>query len=86
MKDFRNNKGITLVVLIITIVVLLLLVVITIRSADGEGIINHAENASSNYTALQEEEILKTSVLMAQTIKRKWNFYCKTKKYFNEKY
>ena len=71
MKDFRNNKGITLVALIITVIVLIILVSVTINESTETGIVDEAKNASTNYTALQEEEILKTSVLKAQTIKRK---------------
>ena len=47
----RAQKGITLVALIITIIVLLILAVVTIGAISNDGIINHAENATSSYKA-----------------------------------
>ena len=52
----RQEKGITLVALIITIIVLLILAVVSIRAVQGDGIIQHAKEAKSNYSKAQAEE------------------------------
>lgn len=52
----RGQKGITLVALIITIIVLLILAVVAISAVSGDGIINHAKNAKTDYSAAAQAE------------------------------
>lgn len=52
----RTMKGITLIALIITIVILLILAVVAINEVQGDGIIAHAKNATSDYEKAQNEE------------------------------
>ena len=52
----KKQNGITLIALIITIVVLLILAVVTIKAVRDGGIIQHAQNAASDYTIAQEKE------------------------------
>lgn len=52
----RGQKGITLVALIITIIVLLILAVVAIAAVQNGGIINHAQNAKTEYTDAQKDE------------------------------
>ena len=52
----RGQKGITLVALIITIIVLLILAVVAIAAVSGNGIINHAKNAKTEYTQASDNE------------------------------
>ena len=56
----RGQKGITLVALIITIIVLLILAVVAIAAVSDGGIINHAQNAKTQYTeeAKNEQKVL----------------------------
>ena len=56
MKNFTNNKGITLVALIITIIILLILATVTIMSITGDGIISKSRQAKVDYERGQEEE------------------------------
>ena len=56
MKKTKLEKGITLIALIITIIILLILAVITIRSIKKDGIIDYAQDASTDYKKAQEEE------------------------------
>ena len=56
MKRTKTQKGITLVALIITIIILLILAVVTIRTVSGDGIIQYAKNAASEYEKQQERE------------------------------
>ena len=51
-----RNKGITLVALIITIIVLLILAVVAISAVSGNGILNHAQNAKTQYSEAQQNE------------------------------
>ena len=61
MKSIKSNKGITLVALIITIVVLLILAIVAIGAIRDSGIIQHAQNAATEYDEkkVEEEGILK---------------------------
>ena len=52
----RGQKGITLVALIITIIVLLILAVVAIGAVSNTGIINHAQNATNDYSHAQTAE------------------------------
>ena len=52
----RGQKGITLVALIITIIVLLILAVVTIATISNDGIIQHAENATTIHKTNAEAE------------------------------
>lgn len=52
----RGQKGITLVALIITIIVLLILATVAIAAISGDGIINHAKNAKTQYTNAANNE------------------------------
>lgn len=52
----KGQKGITLVALIITIIVLLILAVVAIAAVSDTGIINHATNAKTEYSAAQTNE------------------------------
>ena len=56
MKKTKLEKGITLIALIITIVILLILAVVTIGSVKDSKVIEHASNASSEYTIAKEKE------------------------------
>ena len=56
MNKTRLQKGITLIALIITIVVLLIIAVVTIGVVQESGIIRHAQDAESEYTAKKGEE------------------------------
>ena len=56
MKKTKTQKGITLVALIITIIILLILAVVTISAVSGDGIIQHAKNASNSYNSAKEDE------------------------------
>lgn len=61
-KIYKSTKGITLIALIITIVVLLILVVVAIKAVSGEGILGHANRATTQYSAEQEKEKLQLEV------------------------
>ncbi len=52
----KKNRGITLIALIITIIVLLILAVVAISAVSGNGILNHAQNAKTDYTKAQKNE------------------------------
>lgn len=52
----KRQEGVTLVALIITIIILLVLVTVTINTTRNQGVIDHAKNAASNYTALETRE------------------------------
>lgn len=56
MKNFKKEKGITLMALIITIIVLLILAVVTIGAVSDSSIVMHAQNAKSSYEEGQEKE------------------------------
>ena len=56
MRKTREEKAITLIALIITIVVLLILAVVAINAVTGDGIIQHATNAKTEYEEAQDEE------------------------------
>ena len=69
----KENKGITLVALIITIIVLLILAVVAIRAVQGDGIIQHAKDASvkTKISQIQEELELKKGELLAENLGEK---------------
>lgn len=52
----RADKGITLVALVITIIVLLILAMVSIALVMNSNIINHANNAVTQYDAAQKDE------------------------------
>ncbi len=56
MKNFKKEKGITLVALIITIIVLLILAVVTISAVNEGSLFSYANNAAEGYSKAQEEE------------------------------
>jgi len=56
MKDFRKEKGITLVALIITIVILLILAAVAIAAIQNENILSHANNAAIKYNSSVDRE------------------------------
>ena len=57
MKNFKNNKGITLVSLVITIIVLIVLAAVSINLTIGtDGIITRAKEAAENMEIAAEEE------------------------------
>lgn len=55
-KKSKDTKGITLIALIITIIVLLILAMVSIRLVINSGIINKAEQATTNYRAEESKE------------------------------
>ena len=61
-RKIRGEKGITLIALIITIVVLLILAVVAISAVTGDGIIEHATEAKTQYGAAQELEKLQLAL------------------------
>ena len=52
----KEQKGITLIALIITIIILLILAVVAISVVNGNGILNHAQNAKIEYSQAQTNE------------------------------
>ncbi len=56
MRNFNNQKGITLVALIITIIVLIILAAVTIISVNNMGLVPLAINGTQNYAVAQENE------------------------------
>ena len=67
----RGQKGITLVALIITIIVLLILAVVAIAAVSGNGIINHAKNAKTEYSNAADNEA--TAINTYENILDHWN-------------
>lgn len=67
----KGQKGITLVALIITIIVLLILAVVAIAAVSGDGIINHAKNAKTEYTQAQTNEA--TAINGYEKYLNEWN-------------
>ena len=62
----KNDKGITLLVLVITIIILLILAGITISAITGEnGIIGNAEKAKEETEIAEEKEILEKATVQA---------------------
>ncbi len=55
-QKLKEHKGITLIALIITIIVLLILAVVAISAVNGNGILNHAQNAKTKYSEAQTNE------------------------------
>lgn len=55
-KNFKTNKGITLIALIITIIVLLILAMVSIKLVWDGGIIEHSKNAVNAYNEAQQNE------------------------------
>lgn len=62
MKKFTQEKGITLIALIITIVVLIILAIVTIQAITGDGILDHARNATSSWSLAQAKEEVQMAV------------------------
>ena len=56
MKNFKNEKAITLVALVITIIILLILAGITISQLSNSGIFNKAKTAKEEYQNAQDYE------------------------------
>ncbi len=56
MRNFKNQKGITLVALIITIIVLIILAAVTIISVNNMQLVPLAINGTQNYSIAQENE------------------------------
>ena len=68
LNKVREEKGITLVVLIITIIVLLILAGVTLNMVMGEnGLFGKANNAKNKTEVPQYEEELRMCVLELQT-------------------
>ena len=62
----KNNKGITLLVLVITIIILLILAGITISSITGDnGIIRNAGQAKEQTEIANEKEIVEKATVQA---------------------
>ena len=67
MKNFKEQKGITLVALVVTIIVLLILAGVTILYVLGDdGIFGQATDASKNTRSEVIKEIAMTAVLQTQ--------------------
>ncbi len=58
----RDNKGITLIVLVITIIVLLILTTAIIQAMNGKGIIDKAKEAINKWNIENEREVLQLNV------------------------
>ena len=75
MKNFKHEKGITLIALVITIIVLLILAGVSISTLMGEnGILTNAEQSKdkTEYSEIKERaEISKQEVTMNDKIKNK---------------
>ena len=56
MRKTKTQKGITLIALIITIVVLMILAVVTINAVKDGGIIQHAQDAATEYNTAKDTE------------------------------
>jgi hypothetical protein len=68
MKNFKTQKGITLIALVITIIVLLILAGITINLTIGQnGIITTAQQAGKNYQQAAEDEQTQLAEFLGQT-------------------
>ena len=68
MKNFRKNKGITLIALVITVIVLLILAGITIVALTGEnGILIRAQEAKNKTEEASTDELRKLTQLEAAT-------------------
>jgi type II secretory pathway pseudopilin PulG len=68
MKNFKTQKGITLIALVITIIVLLILAGITINLTIGQnGIITTAQQAGKNYQQAAEDEQTQLAEFFTQT-------------------
>ena len=67
MKNFRKNRGITLIALVITIIVLLILAGITISMLFGEnGLLNRATDATEEYS--ESEVRTKVELLLSEYV------------------
>ena len=63
---YMKNKGITLIALTVTVIVLLIISGVTISYLTGEnGIINQAKDSKKFAGAVEEKEVLNTSVAAA---------------------
>jgi type II secretory pathway pseudopilin PulG len=68
MKNFKTQKGITLIALVITIIVLLILAGITINLTIGQnGIITTAQQAGKNYQQAAEDEQTQLAEFLQET-------------------
>jgi type II secretory pathway pseudopilin PulG len=68
MKNFKTQKGITLIALVITIIVLLILAGITINLTVGQnGIITTAQQAGKNYQQAAEDEQTQLAEFLTET-------------------
>lgn len=68
-KKIRNQRGITLIVLVITIIVLLILAGVTFNALSGEnGIITRAKDAKQKVEETDVDEQINLAVLSAITI------------------
>lgn len=67
-KKIRNERGITLIVLVITIIVLLILAGVTFNALSGEnGIITRAKDAKQKVEETNVDEQINLAVLSAIT-------------------
>lgn len=67
-KKIRNERGITLIVLVITIIVLLILAGVTFNALSGEnGIITRAKDAKQKVEETDVDEQINLAVLSAIT-------------------
>ena len=65
----KNSKGITLIALVITIIVLLVLSGVSLSLVLGDnGVINKAQNATTETRNAEEKEKIEMAVAAAQTI------------------
>lgn len=55
-KEFKKEKGITLIALVITIIVMLILVSVTISMAVNGGLFGYAQNAVTETEAAKQQE------------------------------
>lgn len=64
--NLRDNKGITLIILVVTIIILMILAGISIVAlTDDEGIMKQAEHAKGKAETSNEREILEMAVINA---------------------
>ncbi len=68
MKNFKEQKGITLVALVVTIIVLLILAGVTILYlVSDDGVFGQAESASGTTRTEVVKEMVMTAILQAQS-------------------
>ena len=67
MKQLKNQKGITLAILIITVIILLILTAVVVKTGVGEnGIADIAKNASNQANQQYTNMQTKMNILKAQ--------------------